>query len=264
MTSPALPTLAEHDEHTAAQRNPLGANHVGVAVLALAALTWLVLSLGGNLHGLAHGTLAQPSVGAVARALSGWALMVVAMMLPAALPLFALAGRLLEDEPTRARLAGLAAVSAGFLTPWLVAGLAAIGADAAIHQVAHRLGVESDGHPLVLGIGLAGAGVVQFTPLTRRCLDACRTPEGFALQMWQGRSVAVDAAHLGWAYGLSCVGCCWALMVIGFAVGLTSLPVMVALTVLMTAERLAPAGRRIANLGGVAAVGAAPLVALFA
>ena len=55
------------------------------------------------------------------------------------------------------------------------------------------------------------------------------------------------------AYAASCIGCCWALMAVCFAVGTAAaLPVMVLLAAVMAAERLATRGQRLVRPGGVA------------
>jgi predicted metal-binding membrane protein len=54
------------------------------------------------------------------------------------------------------------------------------------------------------------------------------------------------------AYGWSCVGCCWALMLVMFALGLSSLLWMLGLGVVMAAEKTTRAGLRLAGpVGGL-------------
>ena len=59
---------------------------------------------------------------------------------------------------------------------------------------------------------LAGAGLFQFSGLKYRCLDRCRSPVGLVLEHWRGRRPRREAWAWGWAHGVFCVGCCWALM----------------------------------------------------
>jgi predicted metal-binding membrane protein len=51
------------------------------------------------------------------------------------------------------------------------------------------------------------------------------------------------AFQLGYRHGLFCAGCCWALMLIGFAAGVASLWWMAALTALMVYEKTARHGQ---------------------
>ena len=56
---------------------------------------------------------------------------------------------------------------------------------------------------------------------------------------------------MGIAHGLFCVGCCWSLMLVMFAVGLGSLAWMLVLGVVMAIEKNLPWGRRLTRPLGV-------------
>jgi predicted metal-binding membrane protein len=61
---------------------------------------------------------------------------------------------------------------------------------------------------------------------------------------------------MGLDHGIHCLGCCWALMLLLFAGGVMNLTVILALTVWVLVEKLAPfgeAGARIAGVGLLAA-----------
>ena len=57
-----------------------------------------------------------------------------------------------------------------------------------------------------------------------------------------------------------CLGCCWALMLVMFAVGVANLLWMAALTVLMIYEKTGHAGRRVVPLAGLVLLGGAALI----
>jgi predicted metal-binding membrane protein len=83
------------------------------------------------------------------------------------------------------------------------------------------------------------------------CLDKCRSPYSFLVQHWRGKHAGQDALRLGIRHGLFCLGCCWTLMLLMFAVGGANLGWMLALGALMTAERTTRLGRRLTRpLGG--------------
>src|SRR3954470_14647891 len=84
------------------------------------------------------------------------------------------------------------------------------------------------------------AGLYQFSPLKRRCLDYCRSPDGFILSEW--RDGKLGAFVMGARHGLFCLGCCAALMLLLFAVAVMDLRWVAALTVMVTAEKLLPGG----------------------
>ena len=71
-----------------------------------------------------------------------------------------------------------------------------------------------------------------------------------------------SAFRIGRAHGAFCVGCCWALMLVSFAVGVGSLVWMADLTALMVVERAVPGGDRVSRPTGVALIALGSLVAL--
>ena len=227
-------------------------------VLVAAAGAWLALYLldqragdpghGGHLHA-GHASTDTGATGTVA--LTGWALMVVAMMLPVALPLLRVLQRLVHRH--RSRLLLVASGAGAFLAVWMVVGVLLAGGGALFSLVAGEAWRPAS-HVLVGGV-LVLAGAFQLSPLKRRCLTACRSPRSFAVAHWHGeRRPAVEAATIGAAYGASCVGCCWALMGVCFVGGTAHLATMVPLAVVMAAERTTRTGLRLVRPIGVAAV----------
>ena len=107
-------------------------------------------------------------------------------------------------------------------------------------------------------LGLAGA--FQFSSLKDRCLTACRHPAAYLLRHYRRGPGA--AFRLGWGHGLYCLGCCWALMLVMFAVGITDLRWMAALAALMAYEKIGRHGQAVAATAGVVALALALLVAL--
>jgi predicted metal-binding membrane protein len=179
-----------------------------------------------------------------------WVLMIAAMMLPTVLPLLALFRRIVEGRPDAGALIGI--VTAGYLAAWMAFGLLAHGVDAAIRALA----AQSDWFLLhgawIAAAVLAGAGLFQFSALKYRCLDRCRTPFAFVNGHWRGRAPAREALGLGLAHGAFCVGCCWALMLVMFVVGVGSIGWMLALAAVMAAEKNLPWGGRLRTPLGVA------------
>lgn len=190
----------------------------------------------------------DPLIGTVL-SLGAWTIMVVAMMLPPALPLLQTIRRLVSRQPDPWRLTTLSAMT--FIGAWTVVGVVVVVGDLGVQALAERNWPDADPRWLTASV-LVGAGVYQFTPLKDLCLRGCRSPRSFVLAHWQGRrSSGAETVTLSGAYALSCIGCCWALMLLCFAVGAATLPVMVALTVVMAAERLVPWGRRLVRPAGL-------------
>ena len=80
------------------------------------------------------------------------------------------------------------------------------------------------------------------------------------IQHWRGASRALRALRVGALHGIYCVGCCWALMVLMFAVGGAHLGWMLALAAIMFVEKAVTWGRRATVGVGVvlAELGAGP------
>jgi predicted metal-binding membrane protein len=215
--------------------------------LVLAAGAWVAVVVGHRPAGASHAHHGGASTTTVAVALVGWTLMVLAMMLPPAIPLVRLLAGLLAG---RARVTfRLLAALAAFAAVWVVVGAVLVSGAAVVDLVLGDVGPSARAR-LAGGVVLV-AGLYQFSPVKDACLTACRSPRWFALRLWGRRGPAVDAAAMAGAYGVSCVGCCWALMALCLGTGAIALPVMVALSVVMAAERLVPRARAVARATGV-------------
>ena len=190
--------------------------------------------------------------------LAAWQVMTGAMMLPTSLPLIWLFARASRRQP-RPRLA-LAAFLAAYVAVWTGFALLALVGDTALHALVDRWVWLSDRPWLISGLALLGAGAFQFSPLKERCLRECRHPLSFLLHHY-GRGLRA-AWELGVRHGLFCLGCCWALMLVMFAVGVGNLAWMAGLTGVMLVEKTARWGRRLVPVVGTALVTAGGLVLL--
>ena len=247
-------------------------------IAALAALAWLALWAWGEspyARWLDHGDWlgsepaaflcrVMPSGSAIfslALYVAAWFLMTVAMMLPTTLPLFDAFDRVTAQRPDHARL--LALLGLGYLAAWGGFGLLAHPLHGALLAVVDRVPALAWNGWLIGAAIIALAGAFQFSRLKYRCLEKCRTPLSFVMQHWGGRAPARHAFALGLHHGLFCVGCCWALMLLMFAVGMGSVGWMLALAAIMAIEKNFRWGHRLsAPLGIALLVLAGVLVAL--
>jgi predicted metal-binding membrane protein len=188
-----------------------------------------------------------------------WTLMTVAMMLPTTLPLFIAFDRLTAQRPDRRRLMLL--LGLGYLAVWGGFGLLAHALHALLVDAVLQVPVLA-WNAWVLGAAtIALAGAFQFSKLKHRCLEKCRTPLSFVIEHWRGRAQSRQAFALGAHHGLFCVGCCWALMLLMFAVGAGSLGWMLLLAAVMAIEKNVSWGHHLsAPLGIGLLVGATALV----
>lgn len=214
------------------------------ALFALVIVAWLVLArtMGGMDAG--PGT----PLGSFSGFVASWVLMLAAMMLPAELRFTATYARMLREESPAAARGQPAAFVAGYLLVWTTYGAVAWLLDAAIRQAAPAsLGWQAHG-PQLAGALVASAGAFQFTRWKQACLMHCVSPFGFFMRHWYPGPGG--ALRLGATHGLYCLGCCWALMAVMFAVGVMSLYWMSLLGLAMFVEKMTPPRFRVAALIG--------------
>jgi predicted metal-binding membrane protein len=223
-------------------------------LMTLAALAWAAtLALPGtplasvlsHAHGGGLDQSAQaPALGGVALFLVGWTVMTAAMMLPTALPMVATFARVAQTRPRAARRVLLFVL--GYLTAWAGFGGLAYAADLLVHHAVDASPFLASHTSLIGGGALVLAGLYQLTPLKRRCLRQCRSALGFLMAYWREGPLA--AWQMGAHHGLFCVGCCWALMLVMFGLGMLQLAWMLGLALLMFVEKVVRGGERIAQL----------------
>ena len=189
-----------------------------------------------------------------------WAVMMAAMMLPAAAPM------IFMFASAQARRDGKVAVPtwifvAGYILVWAAAGVLVYVLVQLGSELATNLDppVRSKWAPLALGITVAAAGLYQFTPIKRVCLNHCRSPLAFIAQHW--RDGRIGALGMGLRHGVYCFGCCWALFAVLVAAGVMSLAWMLLLTLVVFAEKVLPSGRRVETATGVALIALGIVVA---
>jgi predicted metal-binding membrane protein len=172
----------------------------------------------------------------------GWIVMIIAMMLPTSLPLLEMFQRLVRQRTDRVQLVFL--VIGGYLLIWTLFGVMAVLGDAVLHSAVDQ-NAWLAAHTWLIGASIFGvAGLYQFTPLKYYCLDKCRSPLSFVMTHWQGGHARWHALRLGVHHGLFCLGCCWSLMLLMFAVGMGNLGWMLLLGTVMAIEKNLPWGRR--------------------
>lgn len=245
----------------AASRAPAGSPHLILTVLGTSIAAWIgVIALHGQLMTSPDARL-MASMPAQLRQIIvycgstpdvtgpgfgpwivGWTLMILAMMLPPALPLVRASERLVQGRSDRALV--IALVLSAFVAIWLIAGglLFALGSAfrAGLNALPQGVVVRPD---LAAGFAAMAIGAFQFTPLKMACMDACRSPAGVMMVDWRDATPLRSAVRVGLRYGSICVGCCWAMMLLGLLVGTLMLPIMVFSALMMTLERMLPSVR---------------------
>jgi predicted metal-binding membrane protein len=178
-----------------------------------------------------------------------WAAMMAGMMLPSATPMLLLYARTMRNrasEPHPARL--IYAMAGGYLVVWTGFSLAATALQRGLAELLLLTPMMEPATPAAAAVILAIAGLYQLTPLKHACLQACRSPFRFLTARW--RDGVAGAFRMGVSHGNYCLGCCWALMLVLFAGGVMNLAVILALTVWVALEKIAPFGEQTARVSG--------------
>jgi predicted metal-binding membrane protein len=173
-----------------------------------------------------------------------WVTMMAAMMLPSAAPMVLFFSRVSAERARRGQpFVPTWVFAAGYLGVWTAYGLAAYGLYRAVAAVEHGFLDWDRAGPYVAGAAIALAGVYELTPLKSVCLRHCRSPMHFVLGGW--RNGWRGAVRMGAEHGAYCVGCCWGLMVVLFAVGVMSLFWMAIVAGVIFVQKLLPGWERV-------------------
>jgi predicted metal-binding membrane protein len=228
----------------------------GLALIALAAAGWAYVAYQAASMGSmrsAVGGIAMGGIEGIALFLFSWAIMMVAMMVPATLPLILLYRHLARKRLSSAHARiGTVILLVGYGAVWAIAGLP-VYAYNVLSSAAGSLAAVLPALLLIVG------GVYQFTPLKRICHARCSSPLFFLMQNW--RPGAAGALRLGVIHGVDCLGCCAGLMVGLVALGMMNLTWMLTAAVIIFAEKTIPGSHRVAwPLGVLMAAGGVVLL----
>lgn len=183
--------------------------------------------------------------GAAASFVGMWTVMMAAMMLPSLVP------TLRRYRATSGAGGGRTTiVGAGYFLVWAAVGAAVFPLGVALAEAEMRRPSLARVVPFAVGAAVVVAGALQFTSWKARRLACCRmAPEA-----------GVSALRHGLRLGVRCVHCCAGLTAVLLVVGVMDLVAMGLVTAAITAERLAPAGERVARYVGAIVVGAGVLL----
>ena len=180
-----------------------------------------------------------------------WAVMMTAMMVPTAAPMiltFAMINRKRQEQqepyvPTVVFLLG-------YLAVWSSFAAAATAAQGGLNAAALLSPMMASSTPYLGGGLLLAAGIFQWSSIKYACLSRCRSPLGFIMTEW--RDGSKGALTMGLRHGAFCLGCCWVLMALLFVLGVMNLLWIAALAGFVLIEKIAPSGRWVSRISGVA------------
>jgi predicted metal-binding membrane protein len=228
-----------------------------ICVIALTALGWLALGLmysGTSAFEAMCRPLGAPGWDASGFALVAlmWGAMTLAMMLPSAAPMIFTYAEIADTAARKGEhIVSPFMLAGGFTIVWLGFAAGATVLQFALTRAALLDSGMQAASGLFAGAIFIGAGIYQFSALKHACLKQCQAPFPFFFANWS--TTARGVFRLGVKQGLYCLGCCWAMMLVMFAVGVMNVVWMAALGVAMTVEKIGT-GKRLTYAVGVALI----------
>jgi predicted metal-binding membrane protein len=228
-------------------------------LLAATAFAWLdVIRSAGSMQMMPG---MEPLSGAAMVAFTlQWGVMMTAMMLPSAAPMILLYARSSRRGESSGRVIAAEVFALTYVALWLLTGVPVYIAWVGFGELAARSTTFAAAMPYAIGASLFIAGVYQLSPAKHACLRQCQAPADFLMRRW--RSGYAGSMRLAAIHAAYCIGCCWALMLILIVAGAMSLPWVLAIALVVFAEKVLPAGERTARIGGVILIVAALTVAV--
>lgn len=229
------------------------------AVIILAGLAWaytihLGLTMSSQPMGMAMPMMMAWSVTDFVFMFVMWAVMMFAMMLPSVTPTVMIYERVRAKRAEAGRpFAPTGGFVLGYLLVWVGFSLAATVLNWWLHSNGALSSMMGRVVPTTAGVLLIVAGLFQWSPLKDACLDHCRSPMGFLTAHW--REGTPGAVQMGLHHGAYCLGCCWMLMILLFALGVMNLVWVATLTIIVLAEKTLPHGRYVSRGIGVLLIG---------
>ena len=179
-----------------------------------------------------------------------WFLMMVAMMLPTAMPVIIMFDKIsIERKKLNYKFVTTFSFALSYLIIWALFSFFAT----AIHVFLEIFKILS---PSSLSVGhfFGGflfiiAGIYQMTFLKEACLRYCRNP----IEILGGKKIfdGLSAFYVGMKHGVFCVGCCWVLMFLLFYVGIMNIFWIMGLSAYMFVEKYFSQGKKISFFTGL-------------
>jgi len=174
---------------------------------------------------------------------ANWSVMMVAMMLPSLVPMLLRYRRSLAMRGSQGeRLTTV--LAAGYFLVWTLLGAVVFALGMSLSLAALQIPELARAVPAATALLVLAAGALQFTAWKAHALEGCKRAPLCAERR------AACALKAGLQLGVRCGACCAGPTAVLLALGVMDLHVMAGITTLISAERLAADGARIARLGG--------------
>jgi predicted metal-binding membrane protein len=189
-----------------------------------------------------------------------WVIMMAGMMVPSVAPMvLAHAGIMRRRVAQGAPFVSSSLFLLGYLVAWSAFSSVAAFAQCVLYRTSLLDGRSLSIGPWAGAVVLLAAAGFQFSHAKDACLSQCRVPLGYFMTEW--REGHLGAVIMGLRHGVSCIGCCWLLMAVLFAVGIMNIFWGAVITAFVLAEKVLPWRRAVIWSGGaVCLAGATALV----
>jgi predicted metal-binding membrane protein len=191
-----------------------------------------------------------------------WGVMMTAMMLPSAAPMILLySGASQRRGESSEGVIPSEVFALTYVALWLLTGVPVYLAWVGVGELTARSPTFAAAVPYAIAATLFATGVYQLTSAKHACLRQCQSPVDFLMPRW--RSGYLASLRLAGTHAAYCIGCCWALMLLLVVAGAMSLPWVLAIALIVFAEKVLPGGGRTARITGIALIMLAMTVAIW-
>ena len=182
-----------------------------------------------------------------------WVVMMVVMMLPSLIPMLRRYRDAVRDAAGGRLGLLMSLVTVAYFVVWTLFGIVTYPVGAALTAITMQQPALARVTPIAIGAIMLFAGALQFSAWKARHLECCRESPGRGVTL---PADARTAVRHGLRVGLHCACSCAGLTTILLAIGVMDLRAMSVVTAAITAERLAPAGERVARIIGTVGIAA--------
>lgn len=223
---------------------------------SLTAIYCMTMSPMGNMSMPGGGTMSmvwtrmpeQTWLSVAASFVGMWVPMMIAMMLPSIAPVLWEYRRTMK-RTSRKRLDYLTSLIAfGYFFVWTILGIAVFVVGTLLATLEMRSPTLASTEPLIAGLVVVIAGLLQLTGWKARQLASCHNLSGHDPVLPLDLHSALKG---GLRLGLHCVLCCVGLTAVLLVSGIMNLFVIAIVAIAITLERVAPAPRRVAQAIGL-------------
>ena len=184
-----------------------------------------------------------------------WTVMMTGMMTPSVAPMILIYEQVARQAKTLGqRFVPAGWFASGYLLAWSGFALIATLAQWQLERLALVTPAMQSASNIFGGAVLIAAGIYQWTPLKRACLMQCRAPLAFVQRHGGFKPGIGGSLRLGALHGLTCIGCCAALMALLFVGGVMNLAWIAGIAIFVLIEKAVPGGEIISRSAGLAAI----------